>query len=218
MFPLPLHIYFELTALIACIFFWRSLRTSRLRWFLPFLCFICLVEISGRYLSREMHKPNAWLYNLSIPVEYLFYCFFFLVHYKNKANQYIGSAFLILFTVFVLINILFIQGFYLFNTNFLIVGSFFMVVLSSLSLIEVYFDNSEGIIWQKPLFWISTGVLLFNAGEFSYNLLSRYFITSNIDSTIKLFRVINHKLNLILYFNIIVAFLCQKIIGQSRKD
>ena len=34
----------------------------------------------------------------------------------------------------------------------------------------------------------------------------------------KLFRVINHKLNLILYFNIIVAFLCQKIIGQSRKD
>jgi hypothetical protein len=217
MLPLPLHIYFEIGALLISIFCWRSLGNSRLKWFLPFLIFIVLVELTGRYFSRELKQPNAWLYNLSIPIEYLFYCLLFLSYYKQVVNRIVAKSFLFLFTLFAIVNFVFMEGFTKFNIYFLVFGSFFMVAFSILFLFELYNDIEQTPIWKIPMFWITVGILLFNAGEFSYNLLSKYFIAYNIDSTLKLFRLINHKLILLLYSSFIAAFICQKITVEYRR-
>jgi hypothetical protein len=68
------------------------------------------------------------------------------------------------------------------------------------------------------LFWITTGVFLFNAGEFSYNLLSIFFIGKNIDSTLSIFKSINHKLLLVLYSSFVVAFICEKTSILLNRD
>src|SRR6187402_3564328 len=98
MLPLPIHIYFEIAALLTSFLLWRSLQSSRLRWFLPFLLIICLVELTGRYLARVLHQPNAWLYNLSVPLEYLFYCFVFLIHYNKSWYKTAAIIFIVLFS------------------------------------------------------------------------------------------------------------------------
>lgn len=217
MFPLPLHIYFETAALLASIFLWRSLKNTGLRWFLPFLLLIVIAELSGRFMYKELKQPNAWLYNLVVPVEYLFYSALFLLHYKKNINQLIAKFFLIVFTVYTCISLLFINGIYIFNINFLLVGSFCMIVFCLLYLLEQYFYHEEEHLWQKPMFWITIGIFLFNAGEFSYNLLSRYLIDNDMDPSLKFFRSINNKLILVLYSSFIIAFICQKITGKYRK-
>ena len=126
MFPLPLHIYFEIAALIASIIFWRRIQHTILKWFIPFLAFIVAVELTGRYIGKVLRQPNVWLYNISIPIEYLFISFIFYSYYRKRANQYLAMWFLILFTVFVLFNITLIQGMNKFNTNTLVFGSFFL--------------------------------------------------------------------------------------------
>ncbi len=217
MFPLPLHIYFEIAALITCAICWRSLRRTRLRWFLPFLLFIACVELTARYFTYELKQPNAWLYSLSVPGEYCFYSFIFYQFYTGRLAKRLAIAFIILLTLYAAYSMLFITGLKFFDMNMLVAGSFAMIIFSILYFIELYDSNDSNPVYNTPMFWICTGIFLFNAGEFCYNLLSVLVIDQGFDSTLKIFRTINNSLILILYSCFIIAFICQKISGTYKK-
>ena len=206
MFPLSLHNYFEIFALICSIIFWKNIRNTALQWFVPYLFFIVLVEFLGRYMRTELKVSNSWLYNISVPVEYLFYVFIFFSFFKKKTNHWLSTVFLVLFCVYV-ITYLVINGITHFNRNVLIVGSFSLIIFSVLYLIELY--NSPGIIDlnRHPVFWIAAGVLLFNAGEFSYDLLTKFLFANRMDRGAIIFRSINSYLNLLLYLCTSISFL-----------
>ena len=166
MFPIPLHMYFEAGALLTSAVLWPRLHKSILRWFLPFLVFVICVELTGRYLRTELSQPNGWLFNLSIPIEYLFFAFIFWKSYTKPAYRFLTRWFLILFSIFAIINIA-ANGLMEFHTNVLQIGSFFMIAFSVLYFINFYQDMETEIIWKEPMFWIASGVLVFNMGEFT---------------------------------------------------
>ena len=214
MFPLSIHNYFEFLALFFSIFFWKNIRHTPLKWFVPYLLCITIIDLIGRYYNKEIHRSNAWLYNISIPIEYLFFVSIFLSIYKNKAYQNLAKGFLILFSIYVFVKLLF-TGITVFNTDTLLIGSFFMIFFSSLYLIELY--NRPGIIvlHKEPPFWIAMGVLIFNAGEFSYDLLSKFlltklFLNNKLDKEATIFSSINKYLNLLLYCCISISFIWKK--------
>lgn len=213
MFPLPLPIYFEVGALLASVALWSSLRLSVLRWFLPFLLFIVCVEFTGRYLGRELHQPNSWLFNLSIPIEYLFYTFIFWKNYTKLAFRFLAQWFLILFPVFFFFNLM-ANGLATFHTNVLLIGNFFMIVFSVLWFLAFYENMDKEILWKEPMFWIAAGVFLFNMGEFTYNLFSGFLIGHRLDHAATLFKAINNNLILLLYSFLIIGFLCQRTSGK----
>jgi hypothetical protein len=210
MWPLSIQIYFEISALLTCVIFWRSVKNTNLRWLLPFLLFIVAIELIGRYIRTELRQPNAWLYNLSVPVEYLFYAFLFYLHYQRKTFRQAAIAFLIGFSVFAFCNILFIQGIEKFNTNILKVGSFCMIILSCFYFVELLSRDDEFSLINEPMFWIATGVFLFNTGEFFYTLFSDYLIKNHLDKTRKIFSSINNKLVWVLYTCIAISIICIK--------
>lgn len=188
---------------------WPQLRTSVLRWFLPFLIFIVCVELTGRYSRRVLGITNGWLYNLSIPIEYLFFTFIFCRMYSRIAYRFLTMWFLILFSIFIVINIM-VNGLAEFHTNVLQVGSFFMIVFSVLYFINLYQDAEMEIVWRQPMFWIAAGVFIFNMGEFAYDFLSDYLINHGLDRTTAIFRSINNNLILVLYSFLIIGFLCNR--------
>jgi hypothetical protein len=217
MFPLPLHIYFEIAAFLASLIFLNRIKASNLKWFIPYLGFIVAVELTGRYIGKELGRPNVWLYNLSIPIEYLFIAFVFYSFYKKRSSQYLGMWFLILFSIFVLLNITVIQGMNKFNTNTLVFGSFFMLVFSILYFSEMYRSEDTVEFYKDPMFWISIGVMLFNAGEFAYNLLSHYLINMELDKAARFFASINNKLILVLYSCFAISFIWGRTTETSKK-
>lgn len=208
MFPLSLNNYFEFLALLCSLIFLKNIRHTPLHWFVPYLLLIVGIELAGRYIRTELHKPNAWLYNFSIPVEYLFFTFIFYSFYKSHFDRNLAKGFLLLFTVYVIIS-LGIRGISIFNGTVLIIGSFAMILFSLLYFVELY--NRPGIIdlRREPVFWIAIGVLLFNAGEFSYDLLSKFFF-KQIDISAAIFRSINKYLDLLLYLCISISFLWKR--------
>lgn len=217
MFPLPLHIHFEIAAFIVSIIFWRSLSKTGLRWFMPFLLFIVIVELTARYLSYELKQPNAWLFSLSIPCEYCFYAFIFWSTFTTNRFKKIALGFIILFLLYNIYSIIFKTGLRFFDMNVLVVANLAMVVLSILFFINLYNSSDTKPMISIPLFWIVTGIFLFNAGEFSYNLLSMMIIDEGFDSTLKIFRSINNSLILVLYSCFIIGFICQKISGTYKR-
>ena len=210
MLPLPIHIYFEIAALLTSIILWYKLRHSSLFWLLPYLAFIVGIELTGRYIRTELRQPNAWLYNISVPIEFLFYGFIFYLHYNRYSFIQLAKFFLILFAVFALCNILFIQGFQSFNTNILKVGSFSMIILACLYFTELLSRNERVNLLREPMFWLTTGVFLFNTGEFFYSLFSDYLIKSHLDKPRKIFSSINNKLIWVLYTCIAISIICTK--------
>lgn len=208
MFPLSLNIYFEIAASVASIIFWYKLKYTRLCWLSPFLLFIVGIELYGRYLRKELHESNAWLYNISVPVEFLFYGFLFYLHYTKKLVLQIVGAFLILFSIFAISNILFIQGYEKFNTNILKIGSFSMILLSCLYFTELLSRDVQSNLFAEPMFWLTTGVFLFNTGEFLYTLFSDYLIKNHLDKTRLIFSSINNKLIWVLYTCLIISIIC----------
>jgi hypothetical protein len=217
MFPLPLHIYFEIAALAVSILCWRSLNKTKLRWFIPFLVFIVAVELTARYLSYELRQPNAWLFGLSIPCEYIFYAYVFWSVFQNTWYKKTAVIFVACFLAYSIYSMTLVTGLKFFDMNILVAGNFAMVLLSILYYIELYNSNEPFPVLKNPGFWIISGIFLFNAGEFCYNLLSMLIIDEGFDATLKIFRSINNSLILVLYSSFIIGFVCQKISGTYRK-
>ena len=199
-----------MAALLTSLIFLDKLRFSKLYRLLPFMIFIVSIELTGRYIRTGLHQPNAWLYNLSVPIEYLFYTFLFYLNYQRKVYKQAAVAFLISFTIFSVSNILFIQGIERFNTNILKIGSFCMIVLSCLYFVELLSREDQFNLISEPMFWIAAGVFLFNAGEFFYTLFSDYLIKNHLDKTRKIFSSINNKLIWVLYTCIAISIICIK--------
>jgi len=210
MFPLPLNIWFEIVSFIVSILCLTSIRDKPLRWFIPFLFLIVVVELTGRYLRTEMHLVNSWLYNIFIPVEYLFYTYIFYSHFKELFLKVTAKALLIIIPIASLLNIILIQGFYNFNTNIIIAGNCIMIFLSCAYFIDLFKREEEITLLNEPMFWISIGILLFNVGELSYTLFFDYILKNRQDAKSIVFTTINSKLIYVLYTCISIGLLCTK--------
>lgn len=217
MFPLPLHIYFELAAAITALACLPALKHTKLIWFVPYLLFIVSVELLARFLYHELHQPNAWLYNLSVPVEYCFYLYMLSHIFTRKifiiASLLFGSYFLLYW----LYGLIFVTGFASFNQKLFVAGSTGCMLFSILSFIELYQSDNPRNIYLTPEFWIITGIFLFNSGEFVYDLFSEFAQQHMMQQSARAFMFINHSLINVLYSTYIISFLCQKIYGISKK-
>ena len=218
MFPLSWHLYFELAAFLASLMFWKSIAKSKLIWFVPYLLLIVCVELTARYLYYELRQPNAWLYNLSVPIEYCFFASLFLFYTKSRLFRKMLRSFIAIFFVYSVYSIIFITSLKFFNRDLLVVGGFFMIIFSVTYIVELYRQDHEYNIWSLPMFWICLGTLLFNLGGFSRDLLGWFSSKDAFANTIRILRGINHGLNYVLYSCIIIAFICQKIFGTYRRE
>ncbi|HEX2683698.1 MAG TPA: hypothetical protein VHL77_07190 [Ferruginibacter sp.] len=215
MFPLPPFYYFEIGALLISLAFLYRFDTHPLRWFIPYLTLMVCIEFTARYYRKVLHEPNTWLYNISIPVEYLFYGFMIgsLCLTRSFRKTILYASFI--FAVFTIINLLFIQGFTDLNTNTLKAGSSLMIIFSAIGLIDLFTNDNHSSLIKNPLFWICTGVLFFNTGEFLYLFFFDIFLKNKWDETAKLFASINNKLIYILYTCISIAIICSKRSGKK---
>lgn len=213
----PFHIYFEIAALLCAVIFFKSLRKSGFDLFAPYLAFIVLVEVLGWYLPVYLKQHTGWVFNISVPVEYLFFSFIFHQHYQKKINKRIVIVFIVFFAGYMLYYSLF-KNIKYFNAYYLLIGSFVMILMSIAYFFEQFYKNETGNIWNEPMFWITAGVLLFNIGEFSYDLVSNFIIKNLFDPINVLFREVNNKLIILLYLLISIGLIiCRKKSKQSRK-
>ena len=210
MFPLPIHIYFETAAFLTSVIFWTKIKSSKFRWFLPFLFLMLVVELIGWYLRKGLgFETNGYLYNFSVPIEYLFYSWLFLKTYQTASLQKIAQLFIYGFTVFCAIIFL-VRGIYWFNSIILLIGNIAAILFSCLYFYELLKVEERINLVREPMFWIATGVLLFNLGEFLYSAFYKLLRQQGWDNGTKLFKAINNNLILVLYLCIIIGLLCVK--------
>lgn len=217
MFPLLLINYIECSALLVSILAYPRLLGSSLRWFPLFLLFIVLVDFTGRYIQVVLRAENAWLFNISSTLEFVFYAFIFETAFLDKGYKQIVQWFINFYPVLVLFNLVFIQGFTHFHSYTMMMGSVFMIAFSCLFFYELWMNPREGDLARDPMFWIGTGILFFNLGGLIYSLLLNFPYKYVYNTCSNLFQTIINILNLVLYSCFIIAFLCKRDRRKSLK-
>jgi len=215
MFLLTMDTYAELCAFIVSALTYRRLRGTPFRLFPFFLLFIVLVELAGRYISVILLQKNAWLYNISTTVEFVFYAHIFLLTLHTPDFKKLAAWFMPVYPLLVLLNLVFIQGFTQFHSYTMVLGSVVMIVLCCLFFYELLLNPVEEELRKDPMFWISTGILFFYLGDLSYNLLFNLVQKHAGHMSTKLFISINNNLILILYSCFIMGFLCRRTPRRS---
>lgn len=207
---MPSFFWFEVASLLAALICFPALRKSFLKWFVPFLFFIVCVEIAGRYLPRVLHRPNAWLFNFSVPVEYLFYSYIYYCAFVTPGFRLVARMagfFYFLFCTLVLIN----YGIAVFRNQLLMTGNLIGIFYSCIYFFEILKKEQVVDLLKEPMFWITCGVFLFNLGELTYTLFRPVLTANRWDVTLSIFKAINNKLIFWLYGCITIGLLCSRL-------
>ncbi len=138
-------------------------------WFLFLSGFIQLVSTIIWYNG----KNNLPLLHLYVAVGFVCLAWFYSVVLKGFINQKIIWGAALLFTIFTVVNSLFIQNIYSFNSNALTVESVVIIILSLFTymvlLNDIVREKRKHLI--QSLNWINSGLFIY----YTSNLLIFYF-------------------------------------------
>jgi hypothetical protein len=212
---MPLFFWFELGSFVVSILCLPYLRRSYLKWFPIFLLVIIIAELMGWYLPRILHKHNAWVFNFSVPFEYLFYCFLYSQAYSIPHFKKFARIVGILYFMFCLI-ILVLNSITIFQNPILTMGDSLAIVFACLYFYEILSKDEIVNLLIAPMFWVTCGVFLFNLGELTYTLFRPIITKNRWDVTLAVFREINNNLIFWLYGCITIGLLCTRILRYQK--
>jgi hypothetical protein len=177
--------------------------------FISYLTINFLVESISVVIAYK-DLSNLLIYNISMLMEGLTFCYMF--YYLNN-NPAIKKALIISTSIFVLfwaVNFFFIQK----SNDTLDTYTYLLscIILSSFSLITIYrfvFQNSFNNPFYNFFFWASIGILFCYLGNIPY--LASYNILLVKDKMIAYsLNIISQVVNSILYIMIIIGVLCHR--------
>lgn len=190
-----------------------KLLTKSSKLFLLLLVVTLLFEVFVFYYTHR-NKSNYIFYNLFIPLEYSIIAIGFYTEVGKKW---------ILYSIALLLGFIFLSSFYIslfdeFNTNVLISNFFLITILCLAFLYLLLKEETEKSFIDFPMFWISSGFLIFCIGNLfaygTYNLFEKAGTSPVIG---KIFLYIRIYSNYLLYLLFAVAFLVRQS-SLGKKD
>ncbi len=194
----------ELAAAIVATIHIKEYNDSKEKYFLYFLWFTLLVEITGAVLSYVFLLNNFWIYNFYTIISFLFYYYWYYSILHRKVFKKTVIVFSVVFTGVALWNLVF-QSWSGYHKYTFVTGALFTLICTIFHFWQLLYSDEVLIIKYKLGFWISTGLLLFNMGMIPLMLLSEY-----LDFTGSMYYKLIISLNFVLYGCYIIGFLWTK--------
>lgn len=167
--------FFELFAFITGLSYWKKIKHSYWKWFVIYLGFIVVLEITAKYIGYVLEniKLNGDLYYFfGLPVQFFFFYWLFYKWFENRSEKVwpiIGAA---VYVLAWLADFFFLRGIRLWFSSFsYTVGNIVLLVLIILFFLK--FINSNEILGYKfsMMFWVCIGLILFYLGTFPFYAL-----------------------------------------------
>ncbi|HTI09817.1 MAG TPA: hypothetical protein VL832_14715 [Puia sp.] len=137
--------------------------------------YFLLVSVLVYAVSISMavrHMNNLWVVHADTILESLFLFWFFHAITPPGTGRKVIALLLVLFPVFCLINLFFIQGIYRYNTYSRPVEAMLLVGLCMYYFWRTGNKTEEGPWMSQPLNWMVSGILLYFASAFCLFLCS----------------------------------------------
>lgn len=167
-----------------------------------FLGAMVVAEIYGRVLVIVLKKNNLPGLHVYTVFEFLLIALFYHLFLNGFISKKIIPSLIIFFTVFAIINAVFIQTIYEFNTYPRAIESLVIVCLGILAFYKMFQTQEYERIDQTPVFWIVSGITLFFSGNLFLFVLGNLLLSKDVELS-KLAWGINASLG--IFMNIFIA-------------
>jgi hypothetical protein len=209
-FMIPLFI-----SAILSLRFLRKSATGAHKVLAAFLCLIFIVELMAilwKYSlynagPRAYSKNNVWIYNLSLPLQYLLFSLFYFKVFINPLHKKLLAFSAAGLLIFSLINILFIQQLFILNYYTAIAANILFVIWATQFFTELWLKEPQERLDKNPLVWISIGNFIFHSGSLPY-LVALGFPQLYTSTHFMAFFYVYTVLHSFMYITFIIAFLC----------
>jgi hypothetical protein len=201
---------FELIALLSCLYNFKQLKSSPMKWFLLLLVVTNLVEWGNHFDLFIINKSTNWISNIRNPFEFLFISWFYTKIIENPSLQKrikVIAAFIFLASV---LNFLFFQGYRYLNSYTIILGGCSCIYFIVLYFREVIEKAAIPNLYKHPYFWISVGFLFFYMGQSILLSFFQYFLfTNQFKAFLPIWTIFIYLIIFILYTCLSIAFFCR---------
>ena len=167
-------------------------------------------EIISRIFSYKFRNSSP-VYHLYIPIQFalLLLVYFFLFQWKNW--RYTGLI-LFIFLVLCFTNTIFLQSFFRFPSNIILISSCFFIG-ASLSFFKRMLNSvGDENLFKQSVFWFNTGILIFFTCTFLFWGIYNYLLKDHIST--KPISTIVYFINILFYAMVGTAL----ILDNNKKN
>ena len=181
------------------------------KWLLYYLVFAATVNTIVTILTWNGVR-NLWIFHFYTAIESFLLLYYFKFIILNKKINSIIRVLLWAFPLFCVVNFLFLQSLYNFNTYTRPIEAIIMITLCAVYWWQENEADSEKPWGNIPNNWFVTAIMLYFAGAFFMFLLANYLITPLAAKKAKnIIMDTNASFVLIMYLLMAVGFLkCRK--------
>lgn len=201
-----IFLYFEIAAFIYGLIYYKHIKKTKFSKLVWLIGIVVLAEFIGTYQRRILHVPNVQVYNIATLVEFILYGLIFKEIYISKKWSWFSKYFILVYPILWLINITLIQGFQVFHTYTMSLGSFSMIIMACFYFINIIQNEEKIDLMKSGSFWFATGILIFYSSDIFNSFFLRNTHKINLFNGFTLFKLINTVLNIILYSCFIKVF------------
>ncbi|MBI2730150.1 MAG: hypothetical protein HYX40_05265 [Sphingobacteriales bacterium] len=201
----------EYIMLIAAILLLHKKRVGVWRLFIPLLFIIVLTETYGWYLNevQDTHN-NTWIFSLNMIVSNM--CLFWIFSFAEplQAVQKKIHLLMIVSGLLAILNFIFFQGLQVYNWYSETGFDLLQVILCFYLFYATIKEEKYRSILGYEYFWLAIGVLISSlVGAFLY-IFPTLLLSYKRATGINIFKIINTGVNLVLYLNVLIAFICRQ--------
>ena len=176
-----------------------------LKIFLLYLAINCLSNIVSIGLAM-MKLNNLWLLHVFTPIQFALFIWIFSQWQKPPVKHFFLSA-IPAFTLVWLLAMLFFENISRFNSLTRPLEALVLIGVSGFTLYQLQ-QESIGILFRKPSFWIASGTLIYFSGMIILYTLSNSLLEVSIETLRTVWLTIQPTVNISANLLFAAGFLC----------
>ena len=206
-----------LIAFLVSLIYYKKLEPTWLRLFTWFLLASFLIQII-EYVYSFIHRgegiekqSNLFIFNYYVFIECEFYI---LIFYKalyrktfKKILLYIG----LFFVIFFIYETFFVKHYLNYSTLTVITANFIIITCCIIYLAELLMAEEFIVFFSMPMFWITTGIMIFSVGIFLYLAFFHYIFKNKLDPDGVIYGIIATSLSILQYSFFTIGFSCKTL-------
>jgi hypothetical protein len=170
--------YLSLMSVAVLVYRWRHLD-KKLRTLAWFIGVANLGEIVAAITAHYLHINNLYLFHIYTVIEFNVIAFFYGRVFGGFVPRWLMPVLMISFTVFAIINSLYIQVVTGIHTYTLVLECLLVIGMALLTYYQTLAEMQTTQLEMSPIFWVNTGFLLYFAGVLFVFMLRNASITES---------------------------------------
>jgi hypothetical protein len=179
-----------------------------------FIVLYVLLDTAGSIMAAFYKIHNLFFYNIVYDIQVIVISYFFFHQLYSHFIKKVIRSFFFIFPLFALVNTIWWQGFFTWQTYSFVFGGSFIILLSVAYLWQLYISEETQSIFRDPVFWFSLAWILYFAITVPYFGMLNYLLKNFPDLALSYYILVIDISDCLRNILLTIGFLCIQVVKK----